>query len=838
MPRLFLAALAIALAASASAQVEGLGYRLAPSGGYVFFDGDAALSDGFLYGGGAGLSFGEFLELDGVYLLGSDFETDFSDISGTENDAALAAALTALPSRSVDLERYGAEVKLNLSRGAVVPFLRGGAGAIAFSPEGGDTSRSLYLLGGGGLQFTVADRYGLSVAGDVFGYRYNPGTAFFTAADFGAVGLDVDDFNNVEVLNPSVRVALSAYLGGRRPGELSALDREFQRQFSGGLGGLSLTAEPFYQRTDFDGAFNYSDQSFAGAEVGVDLGPLVGLRAFYGRGIESDDPTDFQDIQMVGGALRLRLNEGDGLVPFLSVGAGYLDVLDGYAETFDDDPEINRALAESRPFALGGAGLEIPFGRRFRAVGEVRALAMSVQDEDNVSEPDDVYLSPSYRVGLALGLGGSAGRRTEVVRASELADERARLQAEIDAERAAADVREAELQLAIDRARFEGDSLAVARLRAEQAGVRLDAAEAEVEAAEIAADRVPAANAVGPVSGDGVATTLPTPIRTNQGERIVTIPLPETGELYVRYGEPGGVALTPGAGGVAAAQAAPALSSDEIRAIIRQTLQEAAADTEPIDAAEIERRVEDRIADRLATQLRDRRDDTRARDDVDRLEDRLTAEVAQLRALVEAQQRLLQQQSGAVAQPAVPAVVAPEAGRPAVVVPADPDAVPAEPAVVDVLPRYRARGLYAISPEAGIGFGDSGAILTGLRAEYASGGRLTYVPEILVGVVGRRTFAANLDATLDFPAPAVADYGVPYGRVGLGVVNTGASDEVPDTFDEEIDDGTTALTFNLGLGANVEYGGGRFFVDFTTGNLGRFNRLTAGYRFPFGGRVF
>ncbi len=825
--------------APAWAQVEGLGYRLAPAGTYVFFDNDAALQDGLLYGGSGGLSFGEFLELNGSYLFGSGFETEVANLSGAESDPALAAALAALAARSVDLERYGADVKLNLGTGAVVPFLTGGTGIIRFSPDGGDPSRSLYLLGGAGLQVSLADRFGLSVAAEAFGYRYNPATALFTDSDLAGLGLGVEDFNNVEVLNPSLRAALSVYLGGRRPGELSALDREFQRQFSGGLSGLSLVLEPFYARTEFDDAFNYSDQTFVGGEIGVDLGPLVGVRGFYGRGVDSDDPTDFQDIQMVGGDLRLRLNAGDGLTPFLTVGAGYLDVLDGYGETVDAAAETNRALAESRPFALGGLGIEVPFGRRLRAVGEVRALAMSAQPEGDVSQPDDVYFSPTYRAGLSVGLGGSAGRRTEVVRASDLVEERARLQAEIADQQALAAEREGRLQLAIDRARFEGDSLAVVRLRAEQ--IALQASTGQRSAAlQTSAPETPAPQAPA-VGGDGVAAALPTPIRTTRGERIVTIPLPETGELYVRYGEPGGVSIGSAGDGAEAGGVAPGerLSPDEVRAIVRETVREAMSQDGVADAAEIERRVEDRIADRLAGQMGDRSASRDLESVERRLESRIASEMAQLRALIEAQQLSPQQVQPPdrvyvpPTAPAVPPVAAPSG----VVVEA-----PNETFVATTLPetprRLRERGLYAFSPTLGVGVGESSNLFAGIRGEYASGGVLTYVPEILVGVTGRRAFAANLDATVGFPVAAVSEYGLPYGRIGLGVVSTGGSDAVPDTFDEDLDDGSTSLTFNLGLGADLTYGGGRFFVDFTTGNLGTYNRLTAGYRFPFGGRVY
>ena len=821
----FVAALLTA-AGPATAQVEGLGYRLAPSGTYVFFDGDAALGDGLLYGGGGGLSFGEFLELNGSYLFGP-FQTDFSGFSGTEGDPDLAAALAALPARDVDVQRYGGELKLNLATGAVVPFLTGGAGIVRFSPDGQEASRSLYLLGGAGLQFSLADRYGLSVSADAFGYRYNPGTAFFSGADLDAAGLGLENFNQVEVINPSVRAALSVYLGGRRPGELSAIDREFQRQFSGGLSGLSLVVEPFYGRTDFDDAFNYSDQTFVGGEAGFDLGPLVGVRGFYGRGVESGDPTSFEDIQMYGGDVRLRLNAGDGLIPFLTVGAGYLDVLSGYADTFDDNPEVDRSLAEDRPFAVGGGGIELPIGRRLRAIGEVRALVMSTQDEGDVSRPDDVYFSPSYRAGLSFGLGGSSGSRVAVVRQEDLARERAEYEAALATERAVATAREAELQAAIEQARLEGDSLAVARLRAQQTVARAQTA---------ALPAAPAAPGT---------VMLPREVRTNQGDRIVTVPLPENGELYVRYGDPGGVNIESATDGTAplaqrapAPAAAPGITEAEIREIIRSALRESQATQNgaPLtenDVAMIERRIEDRIADRVGERLRDQDRASSSQTEVERLERRMEDQMREIRQL------LLQMQSA----PQQPVIVGPQGAVTPVAPQGDTVAVryPERP-VVQPLPEapaaLRSSGVYAVSPTVGFGLGRTDNLLAGLRLEYASGGALTYVPEILIGVTGRRSFTANLDATFGLPVQSFEAYGAPYLRGGIGLVNRGADDGVPDDFDSEVDDGGTALTLNLGLGANLAVGGGRFFVDFTTGNLGKYNRFTTGYRFPFGNRLY
>ncbi len=703
-----------------------------------------------------------------------------------------------------------------------MPFLVGGTGLVRFAPDGRDATRNIYLLGGLGLQFTAADRYAVSVSVEDLAYRYTPGSTFFTAADLADVGLGYDNFNQTTVNNLAVRGSVQLYLGGRRPGQLTAVDRELRRQFSGGLSGLSLAVEPFYGRVRFDDAFSYRDQSFVGGEVGIDLGPLVGVRGFYARGTNGGDPTQLQDIQLVGGDLRFRLSESGTFVPFLTVGGGYLDVLDGYAD--DDGATPENALAQDRPFAAGGAGVEVFLTPRLRAIGEVRALAMSAQDEDDLSQPEDVYLSPLFRAGLSVGLGGSAGRRVDVVRRAELTAEEARFEAEIQAERErlaadlaatrdSASAREAALQEAIEEARSDGDAAAVARLEAEQARLRTGV----------------------PAPAQTPLTVVGREVRTPQGDRVVTIPLPEQGELYVRYGDPGGVQIGDGFGDTTGASdqaAVPALTQDEVREIIRQTLRESLAarsDDEPLtdtDVAAIERRVEDRIADRVSSQLRPAPDASSAQiRALERRQDELVDEIRALRVAL------------AERQPQTPVVVqqAQTPGSPSPVEEAEqPRAAPVE--TVAVGPISRRSGAYTISPTGGLGFGRGpDGVLIGARVDYETGGAFRYVPEVLVGVGSRTSFLANADLAFGIPAASLADYGAPYVRAGIGLLSYGSvpEGERPD-FNDELYDGTTTLTLNLGLGADLAVGNGRVFVDLTTGNFGRYNRLTAGYRFPFG----
>ncbi|PAP75210.1 hypothetical protein [Rubrivirga marina] len=861
MPRsLLLVLLSLALLApAASAQVSGVGYRLSPSATYVDFEGDAGLDDGLLYGGGIGLSFGEFVELGGGYQFGDGFQTDFTGFSGLDDAPELAEALAGLDPREVKVERYGGTLRLNLGTAGLVPFLTAGTGLIRFSPDGLEATRNIYLLGGAGLQLTGADRYALAVSVEDLAYRYDPASTFFTAADLSTVGLDFADFNQTTVNNLTVRGTVQLYLGGRRPGQDTEVDRELRRQFSGGLSGLSLFIEPTYGRVRFDEAFDYRDQAFVGGEVGVDLGPLVGLRGFYMRGVEDDSPTSFESVRMLGGDLRLRLSEGGQFVPFVSVGGGYLDVLDGYAA--DPGAEAGNALAEDRPFATGGAGVELALSPRFRIIGEARALLMSTRDEQDLSQPENVFVSPYYRAGVSFGLGGDAGDGVQAVRRETLESERARLTAEREAVRREALDRIEALEAELAAARAEGDMDAVEVLEAEREvaidrAVSPDADLAAMPERTAIVDRegndvqqrilrdgigAPPSSAVTEevvVDETGQRTVTRTVREAPAADRMVTIPLPEQGELYVRYGPPGGVLI--GDGGMVqgdalttgdAAVATSGLDEAEVRTIIRESLREslAAQGDAPLtegDLGDLERSIENRIADRVAGRLTapSGASDSRIAA-LERRQDDLLDEIRALRVELATQP----QQPVVVRQPAAPGDDADQ--DVAVITPTPRPAVPPTRAVLG--PSFQ------ISPTAGFGLGAGpDGILVGARVDYATGRSFHYVPELLVTIGGRRSVSANADVAFDVPSGGFADVGSPYVRTGLGLVSYGGSDEIPATFDEEVDDGGTTLTFNLGLGADLEAGGGRLFVDFTTGNLGRFNRLTAGYRFPFGQRAY
>lgn len=766
----------------AHGQLQGVGYRLAPGAAYMSFDDNAGLEDGFLFGGTLGLSFGEFLELGVGYFVAPQLRTDFSRFTGLEEAPHIAEGLAALPQQQVRLQRLGTELQLRLTRGGLAPYLIGGAGVVRFEPERTGRSDNIFLSGGGGVQLTGAGRYALAAQVALLTYRYNPGTTFFTAADLAEVGLTYESFNEVQVRNLSAMATLRLYLGGRRPGELTDADRAYLEQFAGGLRGLSLQVEPFASRLLFDEALPFTNQSFAGVEAGLDFGPLIGVRGFYARGVDTDEATSLAPIQMYGGHLQLRLSEGRGLVPYLILGGGYLDVLEGYEPPPSPVIEIPGAQPQpsDRPFVVGGAGFVLPLDARLRLLADARAVIMADHEHGDVSRPEQLHVSPMLRLGLAFGIGGRRPAAPVAVPHDE-PDRR------IGAAREAAALRVARLEDEIARARARDDAEAVARLRAEQRrelALVIDEPEAVVRPPEPIAEAVP-------------------PRREPQ---FVTFPVPERGEIFIRYGDP--VAPAPG---IAAAPA----TEEALRALVREAIREAMGETPAVGVAadaQLRAAIEELLRRELA---RDQADLTAAERQLleRRLIDRLFDELRVLRAEIRG------------VRDARPIVIRP----PRVVIPPHPDVVPRA---------QRFTGIVAALPIAGFAAGRGANPLNfGFRIDYRTAGSpVRYYPELLFGIVGRSSVALNLNAAV--PLPQIGADTFPYAGIGVGIISQAPRDAIkkdPIGGPVVTEEGRRSflLGLNLLLGAELELGSQRIFGEVAAINLTRMFRMMGGYRFTF-----
>ena len=393
---------------SAQAQVTGLSYTLQPTVAYNFFDSQSALDDGLMYGGRLGLGFGENIELRGVYMRSISTNTNFGDFDFDDFDFMNEE----LGERDIDLTRYGGEVKLNLSRGRFLPYLTLGAGIQEFSLDGGDLgsdleSETIYGAAGLGVTLSLLDRFTFNLEARNTSYNQNAIQNLVLNDDLDRINLDPTDFTSDRLYNWSIGAGLQFYLGGRRPGQLSAVDQAYAETFGNGFRNVSLLVEPTLSHINWDDAMPYENTYLGGASLGVDFGPLVGARVFYYRSMEDDQINlDFDDLSMYGADFRFRFSSvTSGLSPFLTVGGGYIDVQEDY---LDRNGEFGRA--PSQGFASGGGGISLNITRTFRLTGTYRALLTTSSDVEDVNDTDQIRTSGQWSAGINLAFGKKAAR--------------------------------------------------------------------------------------------------------------------------------------------------------------------------------------------------------------------------------------------------------------------------------------------------------------------------------------------------------------------------------------------------------------------------------------------
>ncbi|MGB3800528.1 MAG: hypothetical protein WA952_12005 [Lewinella sp.] len=440
MRNYLLICLLIFFASSIGAQVKGVSYTIAPSASYNWFGSESGLDDAFMFGGRLGFGFGEYVELRATYLQTIDQQTNFAGLD-LNIDSTFA-------NQGVDLARYGAELKLNIGRGTLLPYLLLGGGIQSTEREGLEAADNIFGTLGVGLTLSAADRYAFGVEGKYIAYSGNTVRNLFNEVERQANNLDLNDFDSDQVGTYSVAANLQFYLGGRRPGQLSDIDQKYLENFQGGISGLSLPVEFGLAQVDWDDQLPYRDAYFAGGTAGFSFGPLISLRGFYYRGMTDDEINfDFDDISLYGGDFRFNLTQASsGIVPYLTVGGGYIDLAPGYNDGIEEGEE----LASSQGFASGGGGIYLKFGERVTLNGGVRALLTSGADLEDLNSTEQLTTSTMYTAGLGFTLGGNNRDNPDVVRQSTLEDRLANQQSDFDRR---ADSIRLENQLELERLR-------------------------------------------------------------------------------------------------------------------------------------------------------------------------------------------------------------------------------------------------------------------------------------------------------------------------------------------------------------------------------------------------
>ena len=378
---------------SLNAQVNGLSYTLSPSVEYNLFNDQSGIANGFLGGAQLGFGFGQLVELRGLYLQGFDLTTDINRF-GVDVGEGIDTSFMGSP---VDLQRYGAEIKVNLGKSALSPFLVAGTGIQSIALEGEDANKQIYLSGGLGLQLAIADRYTITLQGLRNSYRSNAVQQLLGDDELNTLGLDPAEFDDTDYSSWAGRASLLLYLGGRRPGDVSDTDRAYAEQFERGF---SLAIEPTVSKMDFNDVLPFRDTYLAGAFAGFDFGPLIGVRGFYLQAMEDGSRTKFDNLAVIGGEARFRFGDNKGLTPFFSVGGGQIRPGDDYEGT-------GNGTLSNQAFASGGGGLNLSLGTIGNLTAYGKTMLTSSEEITEISTVDAVNNSWSYGVSLNFLIGGA-----------------------------------------------------------------------------------------------------------------------------------------------------------------------------------------------------------------------------------------------------------------------------------------------------------------------------------------------------------------------------------------------------------------------------------------------
>ena len=381
-------------------QVSDISLNITPTANYTWWDNQLYIENGPMVGGMIGIGLGRNLELRGIYEQSLDLKSTLNDLKVPGD------IVDKFNSRTVDVTRWGGEFKANIPTGGVVaPYLTLGTGVqkLKFDEL---KQEQIYLSAGLGTKFNLGDRVTLNLEGKLHAFNMNPTSILRVTDPEGDAFNDwIDDkFTNERMMNWSLNVGIQFYLGGKNPNNYTALDRAMERKYSNGFTGPRFVIEPGGAYINFDGATNLRDTYLLGGAVGFDLSDYVGIRGFYYQSTENEKlSTDFDKLAIYGGDFIAKLNVARGVVPYITVGGGYMNVYGSYVG------EMSLLPANSSYFAKGGVGLSIPVSRYFEIFGAANLLLTTdKEDPADLESTEDLKKHTMFNAGLKFNLGKTA----------------------------------------------------------------------------------------------------------------------------------------------------------------------------------------------------------------------------------------------------------------------------------------------------------------------------------------------------------------------------------------------------------------------------------------------
>ncbi|MFT5885164.1 MAG: hypothetical protein ACI9IP_001624 [Arcticibacterium sp.] len=386
-------------------QVSGLSYTFSPSVEYQNWDTKLGISNGLLVGGQVGFGFGQYLELRANYMQTLNTTRDFSALVNVPFNQRY------LDSLNVDLNRWGGELKMNLSNKAVVPFLTVGTGIQRASLDTLKDIKNVYFNLGGGIQFSINDRYTLSVEAKNNYINSSPIRSFTTSSEKEIYEINNSDYPNSQLQNWSYRASLIFYLGGNKPSSLTDTDKAYLETFSSGFSSISFPIEIATGQVNFSKDLGLGDRKFTGVSSGFNFGPYVGIRGFYWRSNTDGYFSKIDRLAIYGGEGKFKLGAGQGLNPYLTVGGGKIDALSNFELVNDED-------FKDSPFVSGGFGIDLPFSKFIKLSAFAKAMVTSNSILETAENANDLSTSMAYGLQLNLAIGKSKRKVEETLTTS------------------------------------------------------------------------------------------------------------------------------------------------------------------------------------------------------------------------------------------------------------------------------------------------------------------------------------------------------------------------------------------------------------------------------------
>ena len=389
--KIFTSFFAITLGFNAVAQVKDISFAIAPTAEYVLWNKKSAIENGFMVGGYVGFGFGKNLELLGSYSQSLGLKSRIDGFSAPDN------IKTVFTPTDVDVYRWGGELKGNIPMTySFQPYITLGSG-IQTVKANQTTQDAIYFAFGLGSKFNLTRRLTLNVQArgthfnsDASNILHNPSEAKTSTYNEWIT----DNVSNKNMLNWSLQAGLQLYLGGRNPDELTELDNSYTN-----LKNFKVVVAPAIGYIDFDSDNNFRNTYLAGASLGFDFTEYIGVRGFYYQAMKDEKVSlDFDKLSLYGADFLARLNVSNGVVPYITVGAGYLNVGNGY------QGKVATVENKSSIFAKGGIGLAIPLSKHLELFGVANLLYTTGNESASnaLKSPNKLQSNVFYNAGIRI----------------------------------------------------------------------------------------------------------------------------------------------------------------------------------------------------------------------------------------------------------------------------------------------------------------------------------------------------------------------------------------------------------------------------------------------------